>query len=110
MKWGDKASRFSKNFLRKQFTVYTQKIEAGGVSKKNRYYAIIVNDEGRRLDEALLESGLARAFGMPAEWGQPFWGDAKVDLPRKMDERRYMIRLRILESKAKAGKVGIWGR
>lgn len=106
--WGKKASRFSKNFLRKPFTVYTRKLHAGGASNKNRYYALIVNAEGKRLDEALLEVGLARAYGKPADWDQPFWGERTLDLPRKMDERRFMIRLRILESKAKSARVGVW--
>ena len=68
IKWGKKAGAFTKKFLRKPFTVYTQKMKAGGASKKARYYAIVVNEDGERLDEALVEAGLARAYGMGAGW------------------------------------------
>ncbi|MFK7910997.1 MAG: thermonuclease family protein [Akkermansiaceae bacterium] len=110
IRWGKKAANFTKKFLRKPFTVYTQKAEAGGASKKNRYYAIIVDSEGKRLDEALLEAGLARAHGMGAEWDEPFWGKTKVDLPRKVDYDRFMTKLRFIENKAKRDKKGIWKR
>ena len=108
LKWGKKSARFARHFLRKPFTVYTRKIKAGGASKKARYYAIIVNSEGKRLDEALVEAGLARVYGKPADWDKPFWGKTKADLPRQMDERRFMTRLRILQNKAKREKAGIW--
>ena len=108
LKWGKKAATFTKKFLRKPFTVYTQKIKAGGASKKSRYYAIVVNAEGKRLDEALIEAGLARAYGKGAAWDKPFWGKAKNDLPRRIDSKRFIRKLHTLESKAKRGKVGIW--
>lgn len=108
LKWGKKAARFTRNFLRKPFTVYTQKIKAGGASKKARYYAIVVNAEGKRLDEALIAAGLARAYGKGAEWDEPFWGKTKADLPRRMDDDRFMTKLRILANKAKREEVGVW--
>lgn len=108
--WGRKAKAFTRKFLRKPFTVYTQKIKAGGSSKKKRYYAIIVNAEGKRLDEALIEAGLARAYGMGAEWDKPFWKKTKADLPKRMKSKRFLTKLRILENKAKREKAGIWGK
>lgn len=109
IKWGEKAAKFSKKFLSKPFTVYTQKVKAPGSSSKNRYYAIIVNSEGKRLSEALVEAGLARAYGKGASWDEPFWKKTKADLPRKMDADRYMTKLRFAANKAKREKVGIWG-
>ena len=64
IKWGEKAAKFTKKFLRKPFTVYTQKVKAPGSSSKARYYAIIVNSDGKRLSEALVEAGLARVHGL----------------------------------------------
>jgi len=108
IKWGEKASKFTKKFLRKPFTVYTQKVKAPGSSSKSRYYAIIVNSEGKRLDEALIEAGLARAYGKGAEWDEPFWGKTKADLPRKIEVDRFMTKLRFMENKAKRDKKGVW--
>lgn len=108
IKWGKKASAFTKKFLRKPFTVYTQKKKAGGASKKARYYAIVVNEDGARLDEALISAGLARAYGMGAEWDKKFWDRTKADLPSRMTSKRFISRLHSLESKAKREKVGVW--
>lgn len=96
VKWGKEAEEFVKKFLRKPFTVHTVKLKARGQSKKPRYYAIVVNSEGERLDEALLNAGLARAYGMPAAW------------PECTDEDRFARKLRSLESKARRADVGIW--
>lgn len=108
IKWGKKAADFAKKFLRKPFTVYTQKTKAGGASKKARYYAIVVNADGERLDEALIEAGLARAYGMGAEWDKKFWAKTKADLPSRMTSKRFISKLHSLESKAKREKVGVW--
>jgi len=108
IKWGEKATKFSKKFLRKPFTVYTQKVKAQGSSSRARYYAIIVNSEGKRLDEALVEAGLARVHGVGASWDEPFWGKTKADLPRRIDSERFMTKLRFVQNKAKREKVGVW--
>ncbi|MCP5536807.1 MAG: thermonuclease family protein [Akkermansiaceae bacterium] len=108
IKWGKKAADFSKKFLRKPFTVYTRKTKAGGASKKARYFAIVVNAEGKRLDEALVEAGLARAYGMGAEWDEPFWHKTINDLPSRMTSKRFISKLHSLESKAKRDKAGVW--
>ena len=67
MRCGAKAKRFTATFLDDGFTVFTLKNKARGASGQNRYHGIVVAD-GKRLDEALLEAGLARAYGVPAEW------------------------------------------
>ena len=94
--WGEKATRFTERFLkRKDITVYTKKEKSGTKSSKNRYYAIIEVD-GKRLDEALLEAGLARAYGMAAAY------------PRRLSERTFRSRLERVEAKAKREEEGIW--
>ena len=110
IKWGEEAARFTRDFLRKPFRVYTQKIKADGASGKSRYYAIIINEDGERLDEALIEAGLARAHGMGAEWDEPMWEGKVANFPRRMTTRRYLSGLRLLEKRAKRDKVGIWAR
>jgi len=110
IKWGEKAAHFTRDFLRKPFRVYTQKIKADGASGKSRYYAIIVNADGERLDEALVEAGLARAHGMGAEWDEPMWEGKSANFARRMTSRRYLSGLRVLEKRAKREKVGIWAR
>jgi len=96
VKWCKEARKFVRKFLRKPFTVHTVKEKAGGKSKKNRYYAIIINSDGERLDEALVNAGLARAFGMPAAW------------PDGTDPGRFVRKLHALESKAKRDDAGLW--
>ncbi|WP_411826860.1 thermonuclease family protein [Luteolibacter sp. AS25] len=96
LKWGLEAKSFVKKFLRKPFTVYTQKFKAGGQSKQARYFAVIVNEDGERLDEALVEAGLARAYGLGADW------------PERTSPERYLRKLHSIESKAKREDVGIW--
>ena len=110
MKWGERASSFTRDFLQKPFRVYTQKIKADGASGKSRYYAIIINAEGQRLDEALIQAGLARAHGMGAEWDEPMWEGKIAKFPRRMTSRRYLSGLRMLEKRAKREKIGIWGK
>lgn len=110
IEWGEKAAAFTRDFLQKPFRVYTQKIKAGKSSGKSRYYVIIVNQEGKRLDEALLEAGLARVDGLGAEWDEPMWEGEFANFPRRMTARRYLTSLRLLERKAKRDRVGIWGR
>ena len=106
--WGEKAAAFTREFLRKPFIVFTQKIKVGSTDGKSRYYAIVINSEGKRLDEALLQAGLARCDGIGAEWDEAFWGRNKVDLPRRSEAKRFLRKLHALESKAKRERIGIW--
>ena len=92
--WGKKASEFSEKFLSQPFRVMTLREDAEGASKKKRYYAIIIGADGRLLNEALVEAGLARAYGMPAPW------------PDK--HARFEEHLKSLELSARAAHVGIW--
>lgn len=108
--WGEKAKKFTKKFLEKKFTVYTRKEKARGAGEKIRYYALIVNADGERLDEALVKAGLARVYGFHASWNEPFWGDAKVKMPRDCDRFDFERRLKRLEKKAQNEKVGVWQR
>ena len=110
IKWGEKAASFTRDFLSKPFRVYTQKIKADGASGKSRYYAIVINDDGVRLDEALIKAGLARAHGMGAVWNEPMWEGKKANFSRRMTSRRYLSGLRMLEKRAKRSRVGIWGK
>ncbi|MEM7395334.1 MAG: hypothetical protein AAF492_23630, partial [Verrucomicrobiota bacterium] len=44
LKLGKEASKFTKKFLSKPFTVYTRKEDARGRGKKNRYYCMIESE------------------------------------------------------------------
>ena len=108
IKWGEEASRFVRNFLSQPFIVFTQKIKAPG--GKSQYYAMVINADGERLDEALIAAGLARCQGTGAEWDEPFWGKLKADLPRRITSKRFIRKLHAMESKAKRERVGVWER
>ncbi len=108
VKWGEKAKKFTEKFLRRKFTVYTRKEKARGAGEKIRYYAIVVNAKGERLDEALVKAGLARVFGFHAEWDEPFWGEAKLNLSRKCDRFDFERKLKRLEKKAQNAEEGVW--
>lgn len=110
IKWGQKAAQFTRDFLSEPFRVYTQKIKADGASGKSRYYAIVINKEGVRLDEALIKAGLARAHGMGAAWDEPMWEGEIANFARRMTTRRFLSGLRMLEKRAKREKVGIWAK
>jgi len=94
--WGKKAAEFSKNFLSRPFTVYTNFEKAKGASARNRYFAIIKSNDGRLLHEVLLENGLARAYGKSVDW------------PPGSSQRTFAERLQRLERSAKERKLGIW--
>lgn len=94
--WGAKAKEFTRKFLAKPFTVHTKKEKAGGESEQNRYFAVVVGSGGERLDEALVQAGLARAYGAPADW------------PAKTRPEHFEGKLHSLESAAKRAKTGVW--
>ncbi len=96
VKLGDRAAEFTAEKLsKKPFTVFTLWQDALGASKKQRFYAYIITDEGP-LCELLVSSGLARIYGK------------RIQLPEGMDSRAYLQKLGGLEAKAKAGKLGGW--
>jgi endonuclease YncB( thermonuclease family) len=76
--------------------VHTKKEDAGGVSGKDRYFAVVVGASGKRLDEALLEAGLARAYGMGADW------------PKGVRAERFLPKLHPFQSAAQRTGAGVW--
>jgi endonuclease YncB( thermonuclease family) len=94
--FGKRAKRFTAEFLRKGFTVYTRKEDAGGRDAMKRSFAV-VTAAGGDLAEALVAAGLARAFG------------AHVDLPDGTGERKFYARLKALERTARRERLGVWG-
>lgn len=107
LKWAERAEVFTREFLRTPFQVYTRKKKAGGGSS---YYAIILNSEGKRLGEALLEAGLARKDDTAAEWDEPMPGQAGKKLPSRISKKRFLSKLRAIESKAKRERKGVWSK
>jgi endonuclease YncB( thermonuclease family) len=64
---GEKAKEFTKKMLSGQFTVLTKWENARGNSRQARNYAVILVGK-KNLAEELARVGLARAYGMPADY------------------------------------------
>ena len=97
LRLGEKAAQFARKTLGGRFTVVTQKQDARGASHEPRYYGFVLLEDGRtNYAELLVENGLARVFG------------AAASRPDGPDANEEWQRLKRLESKAKAGKVGGW--
>lgn len=94
---GKLASRFTRNFLRGEFTAYTKWVDARGDSGK-RYFAIIEKD-GELLSQKLVAQGLARIYGMPTE----------TKWPGGPNPRTYLARLKNSERSVQQEEDGIWG-
>lgn len=94
--WGRTAAAFTEKILEsaKNITAITRKTDAGGQSRKNRYYAFIEVD-GRDLAVLLVEKGLARAFGQST----PYDGQTADQYARLLDRN---------ERTAKRDRAGIW--
>lgn len=92
---GKEATKFSADFLKEPFTVYTQFDDAMGSSEKDRDYAVIKAGD-KYLMEALVENGLARIHGLQ---------EMPDDGPSVNTMR---MRLKGLESDAKKNKRGAW--
>lgn len=96
VKVGKEAQRFTREFLKGEFTVFTQFEDALGRSKMDRDYAIVKVGE-TDLAVALVSNGLARIFGrqeMPDEG------------PSEMTMR---FRLKAAENEARKARRGAWG-
>lgn len=95
-RWGAAAADFARDLLvqARSVTVTTRKTEAGGQSRRNRYYAFIDVD-GRDLAELLIEKGLARAYGFTAEYD-----GRSADQYRRLLERA--------ERTARRERAGLW--
>ena len=92
---GKDAAKFSANFLKEPFTLYTQFDDAMGASNKDRDYAVIKAGD-TYLMEALVSNGLARIFGLQ---------ELPEDGPSISSMR---LRLKGLEADAKKNKRGAW--
>lgn len=95
MALGKQASRFTREFLAKPFTVYTERQNARGQSRRTRYFAMIETDAGF-LSNALVREGLARVYGCPTV------------LPDGTPASKYFARLRAREREAKRAGNGGW--
>ncbi|MCG8526043.1 MAG: helix-hairpin-helix domain-containing protein [Opitutales bacterium] len=93
---GKLASSFTSAFLSETFTVFTQWHSGGGDDES--YLAIVTDQNGASLIEALVQNGLARIKGY-----QPgkTW-------PGGINARNYVNLLEELESQARISKVGAW--
>jgi len=94
---GQLAKRFTRNFLRGEFTVHTKWEDARSSSNK-RFFAIIEKD-GAYLSQELAANGLARIYGMPTD---DKW-------PGGPTPRTYLGRLKNAERQAQREEDGIWG-
>ena len=92
---GREAATFTREFLGKEFTVYSKREDARGQSKMERFYAIVKAGD-RSLAEALVEKGLARVYGMA------------TDLPDDTAADTYFASLRSIERAARKKSVGGW--
>jgi endonuclease YncB( thermonuclease family) len=94
LKWGKKATEFTRKELKRSFTVITRFEDALGRSQLPRNYAFILTAEGEDLGQVLVANGMARAYGQKANGG---WGNSKS-----------FQTLKKLEAKAKKKKIGMW--
>lgn len=90
---GEKAKEFTKKMLSGQFTVLTKWENARGNSRQPRNYAVILVGN-KNLAEELTRAGLARAYGMPA------------DYPDAARAKSFKDNLRRLQASAIRQKVG----
>lgn len=90
-----RARQFTARFLEEPFCVITRREPAPGASRTPRFYARVERN-GRRLDEALIHAGLARATALPAAY------------PNARAAQTESLRLRALEQQAAQAGRGIW--
>lgn len=95
LKLGRKAQEFSAQKLSSRFTVYTKWEDAGGQSRKPRYFAVIKIGKDD-LAELLVFAGLARVYG------------ASADMPDGRSVNMMFDHLRKSEARAKQERVGVW--
>lgn len=97
LKLGHEASKLTSRVLKgKTFTVYTRWEDARGRGTHKRFFAWVVVDE-RYLSEILVEAGLARIYGKPA------------DRPDRISSKSLRRRYQKLEKEARRKKRGAWG-
>lgn len=67
LRLGKDAETFTRNRLKKPFTVWTEFMDAQGDSRDRRYFAFVSDSEGRDLGQELVANGLARVYGAQAD-------------------------------------------
>lgn len=97
LRGGRAAKELTERFLSKPFRVITRRQAAPGASRDVRYYGI-VEQEGKRLDAALVEAGLGAPTSPAAEY------------PDAAGGQRIGRELRALQAKAAQEKRGLWQR
>ena len=94
---GELATAFTQNALAgKPFTVYTSHADARGGVNNKRIYVFIETSEGKSLAGELVQSGLARAYGV---YRQP---------PKGLDQDETRERFKDMELRAAGSRHGIW--
>ncbi len=94
--FGAAATRQREIWLAEPFTVHTARADGRGDPRYQRVYAFVTRSDGRDLGEALVEAGLARAFGVYRA------------TPDGGTHDDYRERLRDLELQAAISRRGIW--
>ncbi len=94
---GKLAAKFTKQFLRSEFTVITKWEDARGDSRHKRYFALI-QKEDKFLSTELMRTGMARLYGKPTE---DRW-------PGGVTSRTFLGRLKNNERTAQREEHGIW--
>lgn len=93
---GAMASKHVRERLKRApFTVVTRWQNAGGRSQLARFYGIVLTD-GERLEEELVRAGLARIYGLRANW------------PQGTRATTFINRLKNLELEARMQGRGLW--
>ena len=94
---GELATAFTQNSLAgKPFTIYTSHADARGGVNNKRIYAFIVTSEGKSLAGELVQSGLARAYGVYRQ------------SPEGLDQDEVRERFKDMELRAAGSRRGIW--
>ena len=93
---GKQATAYSKQFLKGEFTVITQRLDARG-GKEPRVFGLVSKD-GTHLSMDLVSQGLARIYGMPT---RGIW-------PGGLSATTYLTRLKQQERRAQRDMIGIW--
>jgi len=94
--YGEKAGEEIRRQLAKPFTIHTAFSDARGDGKHKRVYAFVITAEGKDLSAHLVQTGLARAFGVTRQTYNERSGN---------DYREY---LKDLELQAAKRSEGVW--
>jgi len=95
-RFGNEASRFTKEQLSNPFTVHTAYADALGRSKGGRVYGFVTTANGRDLAELLVENGYARNHGF------------RRATPEGISQKETIARLADKETVAAVKRIGIW--